>query len=826
MLTDAGILARRVRYRCCELGFLNAAIEARIHGDQKCYEENKRKWLWMSWAADIMQDTPVGDEDGCTLLSFATDVADKADCLCDICGCETATVDCTITPDFTVLDAVAYEDLSDPASEGDAYYVLTSETINAGRIATWTSGAYVFSGVPNYSIVLASDTGVYYTTLGVGPGLLFPNPLLTQVLGAFWAVETDSPQTEQSRTIQLQGLGPNGWYNMSAPYTEGFPYPTINLTGLPFTAVRFLYTLANGCQYYSGNGTFVPPVVPPLPCTITPDFTVAAVVDANQEGLTGDGYFFIATDQYGMGNAWAANLGSVVTVQTGLFTYSAVLELQTVYAIDTLLYWRIIGGEPAPLFPALTATFGPEGYLLESDWINASLAGTRYMIVEGEFDGSWIIVWAGYEYDLPQQLADFGVMTAMRATYIVDGCATEIAGTVVIPDTITVTNDCSGPTTFFYRYVSPAGSNPAWIFDNGPTEIVRFTFLAGEIRPTDVVSFYEVNGPFTLIGSSGGATDLASLPPFISNGPMLMQITQADADMPPEYETWWWQIQCGSDTGDPPTAYANFAVDCDQYTFDGGVEVTYMGSATELNIEYTVDGGPPALITGITAIGNVPIGTFGYDSVIVITIIDVDNPTDSFVLGAFTGSDFGPCDNPCLPDGLFKIDGGGDLADLPDPGPFNVYTFFVASDVTGIGTWPPGTVIGYYAPGQYEEIPYGPGLIQYGDDPMQIWQGLGPSPPNSLPYPIYPQMFLTPTGNSPNNWSLACPSVVEFAIPLNTPFQLQVRNGMGPWESAGDFTLQQLTTPQSIPIVAPFTSARTMWNEGTCGLGRPVFLGT
>jgi hypothetical protein len=135
MLTDAGILARRARYRCCELGFLSAAIEARIHGDQKCYEENKRKWLWMSWAADIMQDTPVDDEDGCTLLSFATDVADKADCLCNICGCDTPPVDCALVPDFTVNGAVAYSALPLNPANGDAYYILSGT--NVGDILTW-----------------------------------------------------------------------------------------------------------------------------------------------------------------------------------------------------------------------------------------------------------------------------------------------------------------------------------------------------------------------------------------------------------------------------------------------------------------------------------------------------------------------------------------------------------------------------------------------------------------------------------------------------------------------------------------------------------------
>ena len=686
--------------------------------------------------------------------------------------------------------------------------------------------AWVPSTPPVGSIILASDTGVYYTNLGAGPGLLFPNPLLTQVLGAFWAVTTDSQQTEQTRTIQLQGLGPNGWYNMSAPYTEGFPYPTINLTGLPFTAVRFLYTLANGCQYYSGNGTFVPPVVPPLPCTITPDFTVAAVVDANQEGLTGDGYFFIATDQYGMPNTWASNVGSVVNVVGGVYTYTVVAELQTVYAIDTQLYWRVIGGDPAPLFPPLTATqtASPSGYFLESDWINASLSDNRLVTVQGSIDGAAaVILWQGPESDLPQQLTTLGVITDLTATYLVDGCAYEVDGTTVVPDVLTVDTDCSELSYLFYRYVPqdpPTSSNSTWLFTTTSLgETLTILFIAGEFGdPLDVVSFYD--GPdntYPLLGTNSGATDLTGLTFQTTQEQMFMEVSQATDPMPDDAATWWWQMGCTSGST-RPTADVDIEEKCDEYQICISVDVLSLGDYPAINIQYAVDGGVPAIISDIDVVGPVSLGCFDYESEIVITLIVPEDPLANATLGAFTGS--GACENPCLPAGASKIDGAGDLADLPVP-ISDGYRFLVVSDTTGIGTWQIGEVIEWNA-GVWTLDTSLPGTYAT-DVPLQYWTTTGPG---AQVTPLLPNFYLTPTGTNPNNFTLFAPDVALFNITTNEPFVLQVRTGTGPWNTVYTGTLQQVIVPLPIPVTAPFTNARVILNYLDCGLITGVVLDT
>ena len=78
MLNDEEIASRRLRYGCCALDYLDKHVEASIHGDRLCAERNWRLYLYMEFAKAVMDDTPIGDEDGCTGLDFATAVAAKA----------------------------------------------------------------------------------------------------------------------------------------------------------------------------------------------------------------------------------------------------------------------------------------------------------------------------------------------------------------------------------------------------------------------------------------------------------------------------------------------------------------------------------------------------------------------------------------------------------------------------------------------------------------------------------------------------------------------------------------------------------------------------
>ena len=820
ILTDEQILSSRLSFACCALAEATKAVDADIYGD-KCADKYLRRAQWFSWAASVMCDTNTSTETtGCTDMDFAWEVYQKASCECEYKSCYTPPVpDCTLTPDIIVDGAAPFADLPADPDDGSTYYILSGT--NAGEIATWDKDAveYTYSSVEEGQSILDSSTGIYYTNIGSGPGLLFPNPILTNIALGYWSLSTDSPQTASGRTIQLQGLGPNGWYNLAAPINESQLAFLVNLTGLPFSDVRLKYTI-DGCDYYSGLGSFVPPVVPPDLCTLTPDYTVAQAVDASQEGTLPSGRYLIVSDQFSMGNTWAAHVGDVVNDDG---TFQPVQVAQIIYDISQEEYWWMTPAGIAPLFPGVTLTAVQSGYSIVSDYPAQSASTDRFIGIEGQVDGNWVIVWSGYEYDLPSEVSNFGPFTSVRVTYAYpNGCSYTVPGTVIQDTVIDVTSDCSEVEYFYYRYRDTTEGNNSWLFTAPDGETVTVTFWAGEIEPGGVVTIYD--GPdntYPIAGTNSGATDLAGLTFGSTGNQMFIEITQALADMPADFETWWWQMSCVP--GSPaPAATVTTAAKCDEYELGISANITDLGGNAEVEIQYTVDGGPIEVIDGITTTGPVAVGSFPYQSEVIVYLVVTGDPLQSQVLGTFTG-DPEVCVSPCIPEGNAKVDDQFDLSELPPEGLYDGWKVLISSDTQNIGTYPIGTALEWnLPPGEYVTFDYDPGVIGVGA-PQTYWYSDGPG---TQPYPLFPSGYLTPTGTSPNNFTIFFPDIQFYGIPTNTPVSLEVRIGYGPWQQVWTGTLQQGIVPLPISISQPFTNARLVYNYATCGLTSGVIIET
>lgn len=722
-------------------------------------------------------------------------------------------------PPTTVRQATA-QDVGDPCTDvavGDSFYIVQGGA--AGNIYTWNGTSYDTTPTSAGDIILASDTGNLWTNTGSGPGLLFPEPSVILLSGSTYTVSQLTTLTSSNRSLQLQGLGLMGWYNLGPVWTEDqLPQP-LNIGNLVWTEVRFIYTLANGCQYVSGNGVPIPPIDP---CAVVQDFSVVSAVDASQQGLLPAGVvYLIRSDEYDMQNLWAANVNSILNAD-GSFT--PLTDLQTVYAQDTAVYWRFIAGAMAPLFPTVRATLGlsPGGYFLESDWISASAAGDRFMIVEAMVNGLWVVAWMGYEYDLPQTLSDLGTFEALRASYLVNGCAYQVTGTVVIPEAYTFTTDCSEQTYFELRYpAAPSATGIAATFQASapPGEVIAIQFIAGEMPPGVILRGYSGtdNTGDPMVFPFGNYPSLSGT--GVTSGQDFFFEIEAPVGvpLPEEYASWYFAIFCLSG-GIQPQANVSIEDKCDEWAMAITVDIWDLGDATSVGIQYSVDGGPPAFITGITAPGPVSLGSFDYESTVLIILIHEQDPLANNNLGFFTSSGACPItDNACAPTGKTKIDQIGDLSELPSPAPFVGWAFLVISDTTGIGTYPLGTLLGALdtnTPSAWEVITDLPGLYST-DNPPEFWQTIGVG---VQPYPLFPVAELTPTGNNPLNWSMFAPEIQNYSIPLNTPFALEVRQGFQPWSQVGTFTMQQLISPLNIGILPPFTNARLVWNYDSCPL--------
>jgi len=143
MLTQDEILSRAQAYACCALSEMASAVRAWDRGETLCGDEHYDKATWLGlFAAPVMYDA---SKDGtCETPAFAQLIADYADCICNVCGCdEPAAADCTINVDYTVLNAVDFADLPVSPADGDSYYILSGT--NVGAIATWTDDPGGFS---------------------------------------------------------------------------------------------------------------------------------------------------------------------------------------------------------------------------------------------------------------------------------------------------------------------------------------------------------------------------------------------------------------------------------------------------------------------------------------------------------------------------------------------------------------------------------------------------------------------------------------------------------------------------------------------------------
>lgn len=819
MLTEQGVLDRRNSYPCCMLGFLHTAVLAWDRGETHCGDENYEKALYMLWASRIMCDTPIeSDTDpGCTSNEIASQWAKHADCLCAPCECEDPAVDCTLVPDYTVLEGLAYSDLPPSPGVDDSYYILSGT--NVGTIATVGSITYVFTSIPDDTIVFASDTNTYYTNIGNGPGLLFSYPILVNVTTGWWVLTLSDPQTASGRTIQLQGLGPNGWYNLDIERTEPGANPTINLTNLPFDSVRLKYTLDNGCVYYSANGSFVPPIVPPVPCDIIPDFSVTATADASQEGSLPVGRYLIVSNEYGVSNEWSANVGNVAETATVPNTYTATAVGDIIYDISQDVYWQITSAGVAPLFIPVTMTAGIGQYLIESDYPAQSAVGTRTVTIIGLVDGNPIIFWTGYEYDLPISVPMFGLITGgVTVTYnYPSGCNYTVDGTVVNDDPIIYEFECGEPIPLQYRYgattqgftlIAPAG------------EVVNLLFAAGEMSVGTTIAAYSGtdNTGDPIISLTGSFADLTGVTGQSTGNTMYIEVTP-DAAMPDNLATWLMWVSCIQTT---MSGYAAAVDDCSTYQFNVSAEVTFIGDATSFSFSVSVNNGAPIIFGPYYVEDIYDLGDYPYDAQVSVVLVHDQDPGQSLWLGIMTNN--GTCpDDPCapVPDFFVRLE---ECSVMPVDGSSTVginflltetgcpFLSFNASDII---TWDVGTAQWILAP-----VPVG--SLVLGDDGTYY---VVVAPGVEIPY--FQLTEAQPTGSSPLNWQFEMPAIQQYGLTSNRPVAIQVSLDGVAWTTVWTGTEQQLNGnpgPLAISIFIPFTQIRTVWFWDTCGYIGPVQL--
>ena len=817
MLTDEGILARRSSYPCCAIRFMHRAVKAWDRGETECGEENYEKSVYMMWASRIMCDTPIeSDTDpGCTSNETATQWAKHADCLCAPCECPEPDTDCTLTPVYTVLEALAFADLPVSPSVDDSYFILSGT--NAGSTATWDGADWVYTVVGVFELVWATVTNDYWgvgTGGGSNTGPWFPPPYMLNLVPGIWNATTAYPWMYQGRDIQLQLLGPNGWYNAATATNESLLPQLVDITGLPIVSndgVRWQYTI-DDCVYYSATGSFVPPVNPPAPCDIVPDFTVTQLVDANQEGaLLPVGPWFLATNTYDVSNTWSQHVGDIVNTD---LTFTPVALGQTVYDIQTAMYYTVTTGGIGPLFPNLIVTYGVGQYTVSSQFPAITAAGNRLVILVDD-DGT--VVWGGTEDQMPSTLPYTGQFAEpITAIYFYDGtCQFDALVAVVYPEPVPVSILCEDDNLFQYRYTD---AQPQQILISAPMgQTIFLSFAAGEMDPGTVIRIYDGTDPlFDPILVSGSYANLGApmLQTYSTGQYMLIEIEPA-ITMPDDLLTWQFMASC---VAPHYTAIPLITDDCDTYQFNVSAQVDFGGAGTYTFEVYVNGSGTPITFGPYSGESTYDLGDYPIGATVSVIMRNDADPTDYLWLGNLVTN--GDCPNdPCapVPDFSVRLE---DCTFFNSPGDAYPGILFLATgtqpscppgiSVNEVYMWDAGT-----SEWVTQSIPVGSVLL--GNDGtyyVEVSAGV------TIPY--FQLTVATPTGSTPLNWQFVMPAIQQYGITTNRPVAIQVSgNGIG-WTTVWIGNEQDLATPQAAAISFPINQMRSLWWPLTCGYIGPV----
>lgn len=591
--------------------------------------------------------------------------------------------------------------------------------------------------------------------------------------------------------------------------------------------VRITNSFDSECDFDAGD--YRDPIIP------VADRTAFSAVDASFQGSASPGIpYLIVSDTTGAGNTWAQHVGEYFNGAIFFpLVEGEVVQTTTETGFDK--FWQRVAGLTVQMYPPVTLNNTqqyPLPWTVVSDSPFSAATRFRPAVIEGLFDGTWYPIWAGVESQLETpETVDFtayGLVppTELRVTYFGTQCPIVVEGSIV-NDSIDENLVCDAIDYYTYQY-TPNDLN-TWLFTS-PSGSVDVLFFAGTMDPATVIRAYDgTDNLGTPIPSlTGNFADLTGAVGTGTSGSIFIEIEASPAGSEGQVP-WIFGAMC-TPAGIRPAAAASPTDDCSNYEFSIDVDVIDAGDSTDglVNIQYRIIGiAGTTTITGV-GLGITTLGPFDYNDQVEILIINTADPLANVLLGTF--SSVGTCtivNDPCIPDGLLKVDYQGDLADLPDPPPNPLIStfYYVLSDDTNIGTFAPGTVVAWNVIDEIWEVslvvPEG-GYI-YGGEQTIVGTlgevtvfGNGPAGPYNAFAPILvsPNPYATSAADA---WRIRIDVVADGFVTTDRPVALQVLSN-GVWVGVWTGTEQQLGVVNLIEIPVPFTLTRAVYNYDTCAV--------
>ncbi len=276
-----------------------------------------------------------------------------------------------------------------------------------------------------------------------------------------------------------------------------------------------------------------------------------------------------------------------------------------------------------------------------------------------------------------------GCTTATTLVY--SGCPTIITcGSTLNIDHCYQNND---PRTFLFE-------------SSNPFETVTVSFVSGTMDPNDVIRAYSGtdNSGTPIPSLTGSFGNLAGVSGTSLGSELFIEIDSdgSNSCASGQQTTWSFEAECTAGCVDPDGA-ATVTTNCGAFNFTIDVEVFFTGDAGTTTLRYTVNGGAPTDIPGLTDGALQNIGPFNIDDVVNVRLLHESDGTCDKNLGNFTDN------NTCPPFGT----------DCISARPVNSYPYLHSSTTCGAGNEYGTQCSGLYGGGEdyvYKLIITNPGL--------------------------------------------------------------------------------------------------------------------
>ncbi|MEO8591358.1 MAG: T9SS type A sorting domain-containing protein [Flavobacteriales bacterium] len=224
------------------------------------------------------------------------------------------------------------------------------------------------------------------------------------------------------------------------------------------------------------------------------------------------------------------------------------------------------------------------------------------------------------------------------------GCGSVNSGTLFSTCPVNITCGTTLPVYYCYK------NNDTRTFtftSSSPSATLTLGFVAGSIGANDVITFYDgtSNAGTVLTGNGYSNMTLTGLAITSISNSMFVEIASDGSNSCQDglQTSWQMEVECTAGCVDPD-GVVNVNTNCGAFNFNLDVEILSVGDASNgmTTLRYTVNGGSPVLIPGLTEFQVQNIGPFALADVVNVRLLHAESSSCDKNLGDYTRNQLCP----------------------------------------------------------------------------------------------------------------------------------------------------------------------------------------